>query len=780
MVPSFFRFVRKDRIVQISFPSSLLRRYKFDTTDTHLELKNSYGDIGVTPSDNSNWDYATLSGSNSAYLQLWSDTATKESEKVGELILGGTETRDADQTFPASLNTNYKVSFDFVSIHKHSNKISASLGDITASFTGCESHQTSPELRSLNGIDYAKFTGNNNFLCFENEQHLKHTGSATYSFWIYPEGKGSGIPGVWGTIANTGINAGEAQGDYQFRLTGSSGTYSSTDYILETHGASGTVTTASLMTIAQDEWSHVILTVNRELDDEVAIRAFKNGTFVNTGPIAPHTELGSNMMNGRFRMGDFDLIDGNSYWVGGVAKFKVWDRAITDAEAANLWTYESGSYPAHKHQNRSFSVGGWFQSNNNHNGFAPFVAINAEGNSNDNRGFPIQAYTNGRIGFDTRGSGISVMGGTDKKMDEHRPGSVMSYGEWVNLMYTYDHDTTTQKFYINGTSSSEVTDTANDITIGPADRWSIGQEFDGASVSDVSQLAVEDFGIYGTALTQTEIRNLYDQYTKPADNPTMNPASNSITGSASDHLVKQYTFDSTSEASILTFDGGTQFVNHTSGSTTWKSVESDGTSGTGIRLYGSAQTVYDSPINTAVQNATGSTPQTRAISIAMWICPSETSTSWRPWMGVHPANGANRFWIATQGKPNKITGTTSFGTATQQWKWTHICHTIEESRATPPGDVGQMISRVYQDGVEIIQSNTQNWHAGGTATFANLGADVAGYLFTDLDAAAPGGHSNQFKGRIHDLRIYNKRLTPSEVKSIYSEKASEKPDDVTF
>ncbi len=779
MVPNYFRWVKTSSSesggTEITFPSSLLRRYKFDTTDTHLELKNSYGQIGATPSDDSDWYYATLSGSNNTHLQLWSDTATKESEKVGELIRGGTKTRDADQTFPTSLNTNYKVSFDFASIHKHSNKISASLGDITASFTGCESHQTSPQLRSLNGIDYVKFTGNNNFLCFENEQHLKHTGSATYSFWIYPEDRGSATAGVWGTVANTGINAGEAQGDYQFRHTGSS----STDYILETRGASGTVTTASLLTLSQDEWSHVILTVNRELDDEVAIRAFKNGTFVNTGPIAPHTELGSNMMNGRFRMGDHDMAGGSGYWVGGLAKFKVWDRAITDSEAANLWTYESGSYPAHKNINRSFSLGGWFQQNSAANDFAPLVAVNNDNSdAHGNQAFPIQTNLNGRLGYNTNAGG---WGGSAQYITEGATGSIMSYGEWNHLIFTYDHSTTTQKFYVNGTSSITPR-TSETLTLLPDDYWLIGGEYDGSNISDINQVSAHDFGIYGSALTQTEIRNLYNQYTKPADNPSMNPASNSITGSASDHLVKQYTFDSTTEASILTFDGGTQFVNHTSGSTTWKCVESDGTTDSGIRLYGSAQTVYDSPVNTAVQNATGSAPQTRAISISMWICTSDNDNTWYPWMHIGPSNGQNRAWISTTSRRPRTfnnDSTISSTPQTEQWKWYHITHTIEESRTNNNGSAGRMINRVYVNGVEYFAKTYTHW-SSELATFANLGSTVAGYLFSDLDGAVPSGHSNEFKGRIHDLRIYNKILTPSEVKSIYDEKASEKPDDVTF
>ena len=90
-----------------------------------------------------------------------------------------------------------------------------------------------------------------------------------------------------------------------------------------------------------------------------------------------------------------------------------------------------------------------------------------------------------------------------------------------------------------------------------------------------------------------------------------------------------------------------------------------------------------------------------------------------------------------------------------------------------------MINRVYVNGVAYFAKGFTNWAAEG-ATFANLGADVAGYLFTDRDTTGGGSNSDGFKGRMHDLRIYNKRLTPSEVKSIYNEKASEKPDDVTF
>jgi hypothetical protein len=775
VVPNCFRWVKTsigESGAEITFPSSLLRRFKFDTTDTHLELKNSYGQIGVTPSDDDDWDYATLSGSNSAYLQLWSDTATKESEKISELIAGGSETRDADETWPPGLNTNYKVAFDFVSIHKHSNKISASFGDITASFTGCENHQGAPELRSLNGIDYLKATGNNNFLCFENEEHLQHTGSATYSFWINPEGRGSATAGVWGTVANTAINGGEAQGDYQFRHNGSS----TTEYILETRGASGNVTTGSLLSIPQDEWSHVVLTVNRELDDEGAIRAFKNGTFQNTGPIAPHAELGSDMMNGRFRMGDHDMAGGSGYWVGGLAKFKVWDRAITDSEAANLWTYESGSYPAHKNHNRSFSVGGWFQRNGNSVEFNPIVAVNTD--SGANAAFPILTHGLGRLSFDTGGT----WGGSGiKYVDTNRTGSVMSYGEWAHLIYTYDHDTTTQKLYVNGTSSI-TPDSARTISISPSDKWLIGGEFDGAGISDLSQTAAHDFCVYDTALTQTEIRNLIDQYTEPADNPSMDPNANSV-GSVSDHLVKKYTFDSSTESNILTFDGGTQFVNHTSGSTTWKCVESDGTTDAGIRLFGSGQDEYDSPINVAVQEATGSVPATQAISIAMWICPSDSGTTWRPWMHIGPADGSNRGWISTSGKPGPlVSAVANFSEipSTQQWKWMHICHTIEESRTLSNGTTGRMVNRMYVNGTPVTAAAEGNWYGSGVASFSNLGADVAGYLFSDLDSAVPSGHSNEFKGRIHDLRVYNKKLTPSEVTSIYNEKSSEKPDDTTF
>tara|TARA_Y100000593_G_scaffold4019_1_gene8011 strand:- start:165805 stop:168120 length:2316 start_codon:yes stop_codon:yes gene_type:complete len=771
VVPNYFRFVKRATVEEsgITYPSSLLRRYTFDGTDTHLQLINSYGQIGATPSDDGDWYYATMSGSNSSYIQLERNGATRESEKISALIHAGIETKNADETWPSSLDTNYKVSFDFASIHKHSNKISASLGDITASFTGCESHQITPELKASNGIDYVRFVGNNYFLCFENEEHLQHTGSATYSFWIYPEDRAANTSGVWGTVANTAINGGQAQGDYQFRHTGSS----STDYILETYGANGTVTTASLLSIPQDEWSHIVLTVNREHDDEVAVRAFKNGTFQNTGPIAPHGELGSNMMNGRFRMGDADMDGGNAFWEGGLAKFKVWDRAITDSEAANLWTYESGSYPNNNSPNRSFTIGGWFQRNCNEHAFKPVVGVNTPAGAN--AAYPILSRQHGRLAFGTN----HTWGGSEKTVDEGDIGSVMSYGEWYHLMYTYDHNTTTQKLYINGTSSV-TPDTSRTITISADDTWLLGSEFDNASISDLQQVAAHDFGIYGAALTQTEIRNLFDQYTQPADNPTMNPVSSSV-GAASSHLVKQYTFDSTTEASILTFDGGTQFANHTDGSTTWKCVESDGTTDSGVRLFGSGQTEYDSPINTAIQNATGSAPATGAISIAMWVCPGTSGNQWRPWMHLGPSDGGNRAWVSTDTKArNIVSATPNKGPSQAQWKWMHICHTIEEGRTLNSGGTGNAVNRVYVNGVELDARAFANWYSGGSATFANLGSTVAGYLFSDLDGSVPSGHSNEFKGRMHDLRIYNKRLTPSEVKSIYDEKASEKPDDVTF
>jgi hypothetical protein len=306
--------------------------------------------------------------------------------------------------------------------------------------------------------------------------------------------------------------------------------------------------------------------------------------------------------------------------------------------------------------------------------------------------------------------------------------------EWVYLVGTYNNNSV--KTYVNGVLDNEVVLGPNNL-----DAWSsanpltIGQEIDYASPWSLHAWngMLDDIAIYNRALTEQEIQNLYTGTTPP---PCVSLPSNLQQG-----LVGYWPF--CGNANDESGNGNDGVVN---GATLTED------------RFGNAEKAYgfdgvDDNIVTDYSYPTGD----QSKSLSVWV--KMNSTNDRGWIvgnnvgcepgttnsgfGLFIGEEAPEIWFHGDGFVADIPNVISYTTT----QWYHIVVTHDSS-----------LTNVYVDGELIASENNELNTSDGNFL-------VGSRVNLPENPSCP---EEWFEGKVDDIAIWNRALTPEEVQELYT------------
>jgi hypothetical protein len=322
-------------------------------------------------------------------------------------------------------------------------------------------------------------------------------------------------------------------------------------------------------------------------------------------------------------------------------------------------------------------------------------------------------------------------------------GSVsMCNNAWHHTVYTRTGSTGT--LYIDGVSQG--THTAGD-TFATNDLWAIGVEWEpGLTLSFYLNGSIDDFRVYNKSLTVNDVKTLYN-----AGVGAKVSNQNVISGSTlQSGLVGMWSFNGSDTNSTTAFDRSSSgndgtFVNGSS--------KASGKVGQGVRFAGSSSQ-YVSVVNGGGLN------NLQTGSISFWV----------KWSGIQDEDsdpGAR--YGAVLGRQsngaftNQIIFLDSANPATAHIKFAAYTNNANITGSTVVGDgTWRHVVVTYQSGSLLIYvDGVQDGSDSSTGTIANDAAiplTIGGWI----------GDGGSYSSSVMDeVRIYNRILTPSEVKQLY-------------
>ena len=305
---------------------------------------------------------------------------------------------------------------------------------------------------------------------------------------------------------------------------------------------------------------------------------------------------------------------------------------------------------------------------------------------------------------------------------------------WVHIAFTLSKSTNTVVVYINGNLQKTITRTyANNTSY----RLRIGAGGDSTNgeLFVRNGTLIDDFNLFNKVLTSSEIANVYSS-TSPVVTDTF--------------LVSSYNFDSNPN------DSSPNLLNYTNTLTNVATV----TYNTSDFMRGNASASFNGSNYFEVSNDGRFSPA--IFTVACWIKPKTHSTSYQaiascrassPWSGwmlyIGPDNVGSSLEIWSSSNGSDFTGQTSlYNNFGRLNRWVHIAFTLIQNTSA-------LI--VYIDGVAV--TTTTLGYTRNLSTNLRIGAG-----------------SNETTGQIQvvngtlidDFRIYNKVLTPAEIRILYA------------
>jgi hypothetical protein len=361
----------------------------------------------------------------------------------------------------------------------------------------------------------------------------------------------------------------------------------------------------------------------------------------------------------------------------------------------------------------------------------------------NNNSFSVSAWvktsqTNGGI-FDTQVSGsrgyrLAVENGTvefgvyandfNASYRELNSGSLVNNNKWNLITATYNYDTSLMSIYINGelditSTQSQVAPSSQDLYIG---------------VKDVSSGFftgnLDDLRIYNRALSESEIKSLYDSYEPKISAGSLNK------GLVLDMpLTLKYTKDETSGSEIMT--DKTPYSND--GQNNGATINEEGASFDGVDDYVNIDNLEFSHEMTL--SAWIKPKQELSSSMQVMYGPAENGSTIRLYR--NSSWGTNQLgWLLYYIKPNSTNGAALPEYTYPINEWTHT------------------VFKYNSDGSYKLYINGQENRSSQVSDFVswNLPNNY-------LRLGALG--SSAFPGDMYNFKIYNRALSDAEVKSLY-------------
>jgi len=336
----------------------------------------------------------------------------------------------------------------------------------------------------------------------------------------------------------------------------------------------------------------------------------------------------------------------------------------------------------------------------------------------------------------------------------HTSDNTAVFNTWQHLVVTQASNTV-PTFYINGVSVAltEVSpanggedDSANDLTVG--NRTGLDSPFDGI---------IDDVRVYNRALTPDEIKRLYKMGTTAKFGAPNNA------GSLSNGLVGYWTFDGKDTAQdgsgkLTAYDRSGQGNNATSTGTNVPQKAS-GKIGQALNFDG----VNDFLDPGYLSQLTGAS----FISASYWAKTTDQTNRLVAIGSYAGAGGAanlafefnrgaalpesNKLWFGARDvATNELDFYTTNTTNAMDGQWHHVVAIFDFAGAT---------GQIYLDGV----SQAVSYQSQGVLT--TMDALTQSVYIGALDNV--GTPANYFPGSLDDVRIYNRALTPDEIKRLY-------------
>jgi len=315
-------------------------------------------------------------------------------------------------------------------------------------------------------------------------------------------------------------------------------------------------------------------------------------------------------------------------------------------------------------------------------------------------------------------------------------------GTWVHLVGVYDNSAQTITLYTDGVSR-QTTNTGNTLRVG--DNSTIGvQKPNTCTLIDLANAKIDDVRVYNRALSADEVKALY-RSGEVAKNVSQD---NKLTSG----LVGYWSFDGNKMGTTSAWDVSGN------GNTGWlingaKKVA--GKIGQALKFDGVDDYVQLGNVN-PVAGATGLTMSAWVYRTANELNGSilvkwcDNCTGRALYLAL---SGSNVFAAVKGANGNSLYGN-STGDAVSVLKWHHIV--AEWSAASPT------IWKVYVDGV------LQGFSYTVQASIDAIGAEAAPLTIGVRQNAWAGSFIGFFNGLIDDVRVYNRALSPDEIKRLYN------------
>src|SRR3989338_6921728 len=591
------------------------------------------------------------------------------------------------------------------------------------------------------------------------------TGSFSYGVWVNPTGNSStyDIP-IWKGGSSVSING------FDMELGSAAWTANISDGV-------SPLKQVSLRALGiYNKWTHLFVVVDRSANRMIG---YVNGVAVGVG--TDITGFGSVSGSSRLKMSS----NGSQYFfLGSLDDVRIYNRALSATEVYNL--YKSGETIVNKIQPVRLNqglVGYWsFDGNTLYNNVADL-----SGSGNHGLLQPTNATSSmkvaGKIGQGVKINGVNqyVKGGNALSV---QPGQNYSMSIWFkpnrisssyssSIAYgaagvgslsgiTLEHTATGMRFRAKTDTSAETATTVTTLAdntwhhaVGTREGATFSLYIDGAfsktmtldtgaiTATNGVTIGAVNYGanvtwfkgvldearIYNRALNPSEIKALYNMGQATINKTPVNRLK--------EGLVGYWTFDGKDTATNIKDVSGNGNHGLLQPTNATSSMKVAGKIGQGLKFNGSTQSVA----------AVSKVDVTDAMTLTYWIRNDKNAESYI----------GNMRWNGVSGYAMTLNNGIFYwgnGTSQQAWssgatsglgKWNHIVITLDANRITS-----------YKNGAyvnSVAKSISGNVGSGGYTL--KLGMD-----------ASPGSY--YLKGTLDDVRIYNRALSASEVKSLYN------------
>ncbi len=376
-----------------------------------------------------------------------------------------------------------------------------------------------------------------------------------------------------------------------------------------------------------------------------------------------------------------------------------------------------------------FTLSAWIYPTSLSNGPVPFYKGRYRSN-----GYYAQILSTGEVDFLTNQSGSNQLSKTNT-------GSIVT-GKWQLLTIT--RSGTSVRIYVNGIDKTTTAGSHSD-PVSSSDTFAVNTyNYAGYQNTYIMSGSIDDVRIYNRALSQADVTQLYDM----GAGTHINVSQNNIPGSTlQSGLVGLWSFNGPDLTTTTAYDRSGSGNNGTlvggpvpTIGRLGQALSFNGTSqyinaGNNASLYPSSKVTLSAwvyPFNSA-QNAAIAGP---------WDSGAATDNAYLIYLGQDAASNKFGFYIEqSNGTRVNVLPTTTFNAN----RWYHVVGVADGS-----------VLRMYINGVDTGATTPYNGTLNTTTTNFYIGK---------LNAS---GGNYFFKGKIDDVRIYNRALSASEVKQLYN------------